>query len=62
MLPRLLNAQQAPTPIIGVLDSAAATAFKLSTFYEGLKVEGFSRNQNLTVEYHSAESDYARLP
>jgi putative tryptophan/tyrosine transport system substrate-binding protein len=62
MLPRLLNAQQAPTPIIGVLDSAAATAFKLSTFYEGLKVEDFSRNQNLTVEYHSAESDYARLP
>ena len=62
MLPRLLNAQQAPTPIIGVLDSAAATALKLSTFYEGLKVEGFSRNQNLTVEYHSAESDYARLP
>ena len=62
MLPRPLNAQQAPTPIIGVLDSAAATALKLSTFYEGLKVEGFSRNQNLTVEYHSAESDYARLP
>jgi putative tryptophan/tyrosine transport system substrate-binding protein len=62
MLPRPLIAQQASTPIIGVLDSAAATALKLSTFYEGLKVEGFSRNQNLSVEYHSAESDYARLP
>jgi putative ABC transport system substrate-binding protein len=49
-------------PIIGVLDSAAATALKLSTFYEGLKVEGFSRNQNVAVEYHSAEGDYARLP
>ena len=49
-------------PTIGVLDSAAATALKLSTFYEGLKVEGFSRNQNLTVEYHSAEGDCARLP
>ena len=60
MLPRPLNAQQAP--IIGVLDSAAATALRLSTFYEGLKVEGFSRNQNLTVEYHSAENEYARLP
>jgi putative ABC transport system substrate-binding protein len=57
-----LNAQQAPMPIIGVLDSAAATILKLSRFYEGLKVEGFSRNQNLTVEYHSAEGDYARLP
>ena len=49
-------------PTIGALDSAAATTLKLSTFYEGLKVEGFSRNQNLTVEYHSAEGDYARLP
>jgi ABC-type uncharacterized transport system substrate-binding protein len=62
MLPRHLNAQPAPTPIIGVLDSAPATALKLSTFYEGLKVEGFSRNQNLTIQYHSADSDYARLP
>jgi putative ABC transport system substrate-binding protein len=62
LLSRQLNAQQAPAPTIGILDSAAATAFKLSAFYEGLKVEGFSRNQNLTVEYHSADGDYARLP
>jgi ABC-type uncharacterized transport system substrate-binding protein len=62
LLPQPLNAQQAPMPIVGVLDSANATALKLSTFYEGLKVEGFARNQNLAVEYHSAESDYARLP
>jgi putative tryptophan/tyrosine transport system substrate-binding protein len=62
MLPLRLNAQQSPVPIIGLLDSSAATTFKISTFYEGLKVEGFSRNQNVTVEYHSAEGDYARLP
>jgi putative ABC transport system substrate-binding protein len=62
MLPRQLNAQQAFTPVIGVLDSAAATALKLSAFYDGLKVEGFIRNQNLTVEYQSAEGDYTRLP
>ena len=62
MLPRHLHAQQAPAPIIGVLDSSAATALKLSVFYEGLKVEGFSRNQNVTVAYHSADGDYARLP
>ena len=62
MLPRPLIAQQAPMPINGILDSGAATVLKLSTFYEGLKVEGFSRNQNLSVEYHSAEGDYARLP
>jgi putative tryptophan/tyrosine transport system substrate-binding protein len=62
MLPQPLIAQQAPMPIIGILDSGAATTSKLLTFYEGLKVEGFSRNQNLSVEYHSAEGDYARLP
>src|SRR5215471_3917894 len=62
MWPRPLSAQQGPLPIIGVLDSAAATTLKLSRFYEGLKVEGISRGQNLTVEYHSAEGDYARLP
>ena len=44
------------------MDSAAATTLKLSRFYEGLKVEGFVRNQNLAVEYQSAEGDYARLP
>jgi len=62
MLPRSVNAQPGLAPIIGVLDSAAATTQKLSAFYEGLKVEGFSRNQNLTVEYRSAEGDYGRLP
>jgi putative ABC transport system substrate-binding protein len=62
MLPSHPNAQQAALPILGVLDSSTATALKFSAFYEGLKLEGFSRNQNLTVEYHSAEGDYARLP
>jgi putative ABC transport system substrate-binding protein len=61
MLPPRLNAQQSSAPIIGLLDSSAPTTLKLSAYYEGLKVEGFSRNQNVTVEYHSAESDYARL-
>ncbi len=62
VLPRRLNAQQIAPPTLGVLDSAAATAPKLSGFYEGLKVEGFVRGQNLTVEYHSADGDYDRLP
>ena len=62
VLPRPVDAQQARMPTIGVLDSSAATAAKLSAFYGGLKVEGFSRNQNVTVEYHSAQGDYAQLP
>ncbi len=62
ILPRQLSAQPVATPTLGVLDSAAATAAKLSAFYDGLKVEGFVRGQNLTVEYHSAGGDYAQLP
>ena len=62
MTPRYASTEQAPTPVIGLLDSSAATTLKFSAFYEGLKVEGFSRNQNLAVEYHSADGDYARLP
>ncbi len=49
-------------PVIGFLDSSAATAAKLTAFYEGLKIEGFVRNQNVAVEYHSAEGNYDRLP
>ena len=56
------RAQQAAMPVIGFLDSSAATAEKLTAFYEGLKIEGFVRNQNVAVEYHSAEGDYVRLP
>jgi putative ABC transport system substrate-binding protein len=62
MLPSHPNAQQAALPILGVLHSSTATALNFSAFYEGLKLEGFSKNQNLTVEFHSAEGDYSRLP
>ena len=55
-------AQRAGAPTIGILDSSAATPAKLTAFYEGLKIEGFVPNQNLTVQYASAEGDYSRLP
>src|SRR5438552_2098401 len=61
-LPLTTRAQQPSRPIIGILDSSTATAIKLSGFYDGLKVEGFSRNQNVAIEYRSAESNYDRLP
>jgi len=60
LLPSNSHAQRA-APTIGILDSSAAIAAKLTAFYEGLRTEGFVRNQNLTVQYHSAEGDYARL-
>lgn len=61
-LPANARAQRAAAPTIGILDSSAATSAKLTAFYEGLKIEGFVRNQNLTVQYYSAEGDYPRLP
>jgi putative ABC transport system substrate-binding protein len=30
--------------------------------YEGLKIEGFVRNQNVAIAYHSAQGDYVQLP
>jgi putative ABC transport system substrate-binding protein len=61
-LPLTTRAQQPSRPIIGILDSSTATATKLSGFYDGLRVEGFIRNQNVAIEYRSAESNYDRLP
>lgn len=60
--PLAARAQQGRMPVIGFLDTAAGTAVKLTDYYEGLKIEGYVRNQTVAVEYHSAQSDYSRLP
>jgi len=60
--PSIARAQQPAMPLLGFLDGAAPTAAKLNAFYEGLKAEGFARNRNVAIEYHSAEGDYGRLP
>jgi putative ABC transport system substrate-binding protein len=60
--PSSAHAQQPAMPVVGFLDSSAGVGAKLTAFYEGLKTEGFVRNRNVTIEYHSAESDYDRLP
>jgi putative tryptophan/tyrosine transport system substrate-binding protein len=62
VLPVTAHAQRPASPTIGILDSSAANAAKLTAFYEGLKVEGFVQNQNLAVQYYSAGGDYSRLP
>ena len=59
--PFAVRAQQPQIPVIGLLDTAPATALELTTFYEGLKIEGYVRNQTMAVVYHSAEGDYTRL-
>jgi putative tryptophan/tyrosine transport system substrate-binding protein len=59
--PFAVRAQQPQIPVIGLLDTAPATALELTTFYEGLRIEGYVRNQTMAVVYHSAEGDYIRL-
>lgn len=53
---------QAAIPTLGFLNSSVAIRAKLAAYYEGLGIEGFFRNQNLTIEYHSAGGNYDRLP
>lgn len=57
-----VRANEPQLPVIGFLDTAAATAVELAIFYEGLKIEGYVRNQTMAVVYHSAQGDYGRLP
>ena len=58
--PRSARAQPA-MPVIGFLDTSADTGAKLSSFYDGLKTEGFVRNQNVAVDYRAAAADPRRL-
>ena len=56
------RAQMPDIPMLGFLDSSVAIRAKLAAYYEGLRIEGFFRNQNVMFEYHSAEGNYDRLP
>jgi ABC-type uncharacterized transport system substrate-binding protein len=62
LAPYAARAQRSVTPIIGFLDTAAAAPAKMSPFFDGLKLEGYVKNQNIALAYHSAESVYDRLP
>jgi len=60
--PLAARAQQRGMPLIGFLDTAAATITELPDYYEGLRIEGYIRNQTVALEYRSADGDYGRLP
>ncbi len=60
--PFIARAQQPTMPVIGLLDTSPGTGAKMAAFSEGLKIESFVINQNVVIEYHSAEGDYDRLP
>lgn len=60
--PFLASAQPYAMPVVGLLDSAASGPDELAAFYDGLKAEGYLRNQTIETIYHSAAGDYGRLP
>jgi putative tryptophan/tyrosine transport system substrate-binding protein len=62
--PLAARAQQATMPVVGVLHSASAAdrARYIAAFLQGLKESGFVENQNVTIEYRWADTQYDRLP
>ena len=51
-------------PVIGWLNvlSPGTIGRLIAAFHRGLKEVGCVEGQNLAIEYHSADGDYARLP
>jgi putative tryptophan/tyrosine transport system substrate-binding protein len=63
-LPVAVRAQRLDKPVIGYLSSESPTADAVRTtgFRKGLSEAGFVEGRNVTLQYHSADGDYGRLP
>ena len=62
--PLATRAQQAPVPVIGVLNaiSAVGRARELAAFRRGLNESGYVEGQNVAIQYRSADGRYEQLP
>src|SRR5215831_6714161 len=62
--PLVARAQQARTPVLGFLGSAAEADYKTTTaaLRRGLNEAGYVEKQNLLIEYRWADFQYERLP
>ena len=62
--PLVARAQQPTVPVIGFLDNtaAAASAYRVSAFRQGLNESGFVEGGNVAIEFRWAEGQLDRLP
>jgi putative ABC transport system substrate-binding protein len=62
--PVAARAQQPALPVVGFINaqSADAAAPRVAVFRKGLNETGYVEGQNVTVEYHSLEGQYDRMP
>jgi putative ABC transport system substrate-binding protein len=62
--PLAAHAQQPNMPVVGVLGSASATAYRdrLMLIGQGLEQSGFTEDRNVAMDYRWAEGQVDRLP
>jgi putative ABC transport system substrate-binding protein len=62
--PLAARAQRPAVPVIGLLGSTTAEAFRhqLPAFHQGLGETGFIESRNVAIEFRWAENQYDRLP
>jgi putative tryptophan/tyrosine transport system substrate-binding protein len=62
--PLVARAQQSARPVIGFMSGRAPdeSSHLLEAFRRGLRDEGFSEGENVTIEFRWARGDYTKLP
>ena len=60
--PAVAAAQQAASPVIGLLCGTPFDQGELTAVHKGLGEAGYAEGRNLVVEYRSADGNYDRLP